>query len=402
MPLTAVISTSSGPEPWSACSSTERTWSSRNGISPDDERRRARRRATSASAEQDRRHDRAARPGRVPRSGPGAAGRRRRRRPSTRPRGRTSRGRTRRCRARGAARSRAPARRATTKATVTTWRRRRARCGDSPVVARDDVPQRSFQPGAHPAHPLRGDSTGAPKRPRRAGRSATSGAERRPGCARRPAAGAGAAARARALAAAAAAPAPPAGAWRRRSTAPPRAPTGRAGATGAALAAAGAAASDAGRRRTAADRRRSRRSRRWPPTGDVEDEAAGHGDPLARRELREHRVGRAVDLRGGRLDAGRPGEVADVAHLVVGHQRDHGAGGAGARRTARAVQVGLVLDRAGRRARRARRRRRGCRARRCRSRPGCWPCRSGTPPCCGCGRSGSGCRAARPWGRRSC
>ena len=37
--------------------------------------------------------------------------------------------------------------------------------------------------------------------------------------------------------------------------------------------------------------------------------------------------------------------VADVADLLVGHQRDDGARGAGARRTAGAVQVGLVLDR---------------------------------------------------------
>ena len=95
-----------------------------------------------------------------------------------------------------------------------------------------------------------------------------------------------------------------------------------------------------------------------------------------------------ADPGGGRLDAGLAGQVAHVAHLVVGHQRDDGALGAGAGGAARAVQVGLVLDR----------------------RVGvdderdvvdvdaaggdvggdqrAWPCRSGTRPCCGCGRSG--------------
>ena len=75
--------------------------------------------------------------------------------------------------------------------------------------------------------------------------------------------------------------------------------------------------------------------------------------------------------------------------LLVGHQRDHGAGVAGARRTAGAVQVGLVLDRRVGVDDQRRRRRRGCRGRRCRWPPAWWPCRSGRPPCCGCGRSGS-------------
>ena len=49
------------------------------------------------------------------------------------------------------------------------------------------------------------------------------------------------------------------------------------------------------------------------------------------------------DPRGRRRDAGLAGEVADVADLVVGHERDDGAAVASAGGAAGAVQVGLVL-----------------------------------------------------------
>src|SRR5689334_19710283 len=75
--------------------------------------------------------------------------------------------------------------------------------------------------------------------------------------------------------------------------------------------------------------------------GDAE--AAGDQNALAGSELLEDLVVRAGDLGGGRLDAGRTGQVPDVADLLVGHQRDDGASGTRARRTAGAVQVGLVL-----------------------------------------------------------
>ena len=117
-------------------------------------------------------------------------------------------------------------------------------------------------------------------------------------------------------------------------------------------------------------------------------------------QLGQHGVGRALDPGGGRLDAGGPGQVAYVADLLAGHQRDHGAGVARARRTAgsggrpcapRAAwtdQGDVVdVDAAGRDVG-------GDQGRR--------PCRSGRPPCCGCERPGRGCRAARQWGRRSC
>ena len=72
-----------------------------------------------------------------------------------------------------------------------------------------------------------------------------------------------------------------------------------------------------------------------------------------RRRARAHRgrAARSIAWSGPEirvvvgLDAGGTGQGADVADLLVGHQRDDGAGGAGARRAARAVQVGLVLGR---------------------------------------------------------
>src|SRR4029079_10312998 len=71
-------------------------------------------------------------------------------------------------------------------------------------------------------------------------------------------------------------------------------------------------------------------------------QALGHG-ALARSELAEARVCAAWDPSRGRLDAGRAGQVTHVANLLGGHQGDDGAGVAGARRTSRAVEVGLVL-----------------------------------------------------------
>src|SRR5450759_874659 len=87
------------------------------------------------------------------------------------------------------------------------------------------------------------------------------------------------------------------------------------------------------------------------PTGRVpgadlvgdEHERFGEG-PLTGRELLEQGVA-GVQAGGGRLDAGLAGEVPNVGHLVVGHQRDDGALGAGACRATGSVQVRLVLDR---------------------------------------------------------
>ena len=93
--------------------------------------------------------------------------------------------------------------------------------------------------------------------------------------------------------------------------------------------------------------------------------------PLARGELAQQRV-RGVDPRGRGLDAGLAGQVAHVGDLVVGHQGDDGAVGAGAGGAPGAVQVGLVLDRRVGVDDERRRRRRGCRGRRCRWPPGWW------------------------------
>ena len=65
---------------------------------------------------------------------------------------------------------------------------------------------------------------------------------------------------------------------------------------------------------------------------------------LAGGQLPQQRVV-GVQTGRGRRDTGLAGEVPDVADLVVGHQRDDRARGAGARGAAGAVQVGLVLDR---------------------------------------------------------
>ena len=51
------------------------------------------------------------------------------------------------------------------------------------------------------------------------------------------------------------------------------------------------------------------------------------------------------DLGRRRVDARLAGEVADIAHLVVGHQGDDGASVASARGPPRSVQIGLVLGR---------------------------------------------------------
>src|SRR5688572_6467332 len=77
------------------------------------------------------------------------------------------------------------------------------------------------------------------------------------------------------------------------------------------------------------------------PTGR-RDVATGHERALARSELDQDRVAGAGDLGRHGLDAGQPGEGPDVAHLVVGHQRDDRAGRSGPRRTAGSVQVRLV------------------------------------------------------------
>ena len=52
-----------------------------------------------------------------------------------------------------------------------------------------------------------------------------------------------------------------------------------------------------------------------------------------------------MDAGCGRLDAGLAGEVANVRHLVVGHQRDDDARGTGSGGATGAMQVSLVLDR---------------------------------------------------------
>ncbi len=86
---------------------------------------------------------------------------------------------------------------------------------------------------------------------------------------------------------------------------------------------------------------------------------------------------------------------------LSGHQGHDRALVAGAGRTAGAVQVRLVLDRRVGVDDQRRRRRRGCRAPRCRWRPAWSRCRRRTRRGCGCARSATGCRAARPRARPS-
>ena len=124
-----------------------------------------------------------------------------------------------------------------------------------------------------------------------------------------------------------------------------------------------------------------------------------HVRPFAGRELDEQRVPGAQPRRP-RLDAGLRVRCADVADLVVGHQRDHRARCAGPGGPAGPVQVGLVLDRRVGVDRPARCRRRGFRGPRCRWPPASPRCRRRTRAGCGCGRSAPGFRAAPPPARR--